>query len=84
MAAKPAKVTVYSTAFCAPCDGLKNYLKSNDIDFVTRDMMMEEDAAELIEDKGIRSSPVLQIDDVFYHGTDLNRDKLDVLLGLNG
>ncbi len=82
MTTKQANVTVYSTAFCAPCDGLKNYLKSNNIKFATRDMMMEAEAAELIENMGIRSSPVLQVDDAFYYGADLNKDKLDVLLGL--
>lgn len=76
------RFTVYTTALCAPCDGLKNYLSANSIMFTTKDLMMDEAAADFIEGKGIRSSPVLQIDDDLYYGSDLNKDKLDKILAL--
>ena len=76
------KFTVYTTALCAPCDGLKNYLSANGIAFATRDLMMDEEAADFIETKGIRSSPVLQIDDTLFYGADLNKENLDRVLNL--
>lgn len=76
------RFTVYTTALCAPCDGLKNYLSANGVKFTTKDLMMDEEAADFIEGKGIRSSPVLQIDDDLYYGSDLNKDKLDKILAL--
>mgnify|MGYP000011708955 CR=1 FL=1 len=73
---------VYSTPLCSPCDGLKTYLTNNSVKFSTKDLMMDEDAAELIESKGIRSTPVLQIDDAFYFGADLQKERLDKILNL--
>lgn len=73
---------VYTTALCAPCDGLKNYLSANGIRFKIRDLMMDGEAAEFIESKGIRSAPVLQIDDDLYYGSDLNKENLARILAL--
>lgn len=75
-------VTVYSTPLCAPCEQLKSYLRERGVEFAARDLMMDEDAAEFIESKNIRSSPVLQVDDTLLHGPDLEPAKIDALLGL--
>jgi len=80
--ATPDNIVVYSTPLCSPCDGLKNYLKSNSVKFSTKDLMMDEEAAEFIEDKGIRSTPVLQVGDDLYFGADLSKDRLDEILSI--
>ena len=43
---------------------------------------MDEDAAEFIDSKNIRTSPVLQVDDTLLHGQELEPSKIDALLGL--
>ena len=76
------KVIVYSTPLRAPCEQLKGYLKAHDVTFVVKDLMMDEEAAAFIESRNIRSSPVLQVDDVLLYGADLGPKKVDELLGL--
>ena len=44
--------------------------------------MVDEDAAAFIESRNIRSSPVLQVDDILLYGPDLGPEKVDELLGL--
>ena len=75
-------VVVYTTPFCVPCEQLKRYLDTHGIVFTTRDLMMDEDAAEFIDSKNIRTSPVLQVDDTLLHGQELEPSKIDALLGL--
>lgn len=75
-------VTVYSTPLCAPCERLKNYLRSNGIEFVAKDLMLDEDAGDFLESKGVRSSPVLQVGEDLYHGDDLAKERLDSILAL--
>lgn len=77
-----SEVIVYSTPFCAPCDSLKQYLKANGVPFIAKDLMMDEEAAEHIEDLGIRSSPVLEVDGKAYAGAQLAQDSLNAILGL--
>jgi|TARA_Y100000588_G_scaffold111872_1_gene122739 glutaredoxin len=77
-----ANVTVYSTPLCAPCEQLKTYLRDRGVEFTAKDLMMDEDAAEFIDSKNIRTSPVLQVDDTLLHGQELEPSKIDVLLGL--
>ena len=77
-----AKVTVYSTPLCAPCERLKKYLTSHGVPFESKDLMMDEEAAEMIEDLGIRSSPVLEFEGKFYTGAQLSPEGLDEILGL--
>lgn len=77
-----ANVTVYSTPLCAPCERLKQYLKAHGVPFEARDLMMDEEAAEKIEDLGIRSSPVLEVDGRFYAGTQLTPELLGGILGI--
>jgi len=76
------KVVVYSTPLCAPCESLKQFLRSIGIAFVAKDLMMDEEAAEYIESKGIRSSPVLQIDDQLYYGSDLGKERIEQLFSV--
>ncbi|MGE4218944.1 MAG: glutaredoxin family protein [Alphaproteobacteria bacterium] len=75
-------VTVFSTPFCAPCERLKAYLKAQGVAFTVRDLMLDEDAAEMIEDRNIRTSPVLQVGETLYHGPDLHPDSLACILAL--
>jgi len=75
-------VVVYSTPFCAPCEQLKAYLRERGVAFTAKDLMMDEDAAEFIDQQNIRTSPVLQVGDTLLHGQDLERAKVDALLGL--
>jgi len=77
-----AQVTVYSTPLCAPCERLKQYLKAQGVPFEAKDLMMDEEAAEKIEDLGIRSSPVLEVDGRYYSGTQLTPEHLVGILGL--
>ena len=77
-----ANITVYSTPLCAPCEQLKTYLRDRGVEFTAKDLMMDEDAAEFIDSKNIRTSPVLQVDDTLLHGQELEPSKIDVLLGL--
>lgn len=75
-------VIVYSTPLCAPCEQLKRYLTEHHVSFVTKDLMMDEDAAEFIEGQGIRTSPVLQVGESLLHGNDIEPGNIDALLGL--
>ncbi len=75
-------VTVYSTPLCQPCEQLKAYLRDRGVEFTAKDLMMDEDAADFIEDQNIRTSPVLQVGDKLFHGADLERENIDAALGL--
>ena len=73
-------VIVYSTPLCAPCEALKRALKARGISFRTVDLLLDEAAAERLEDQGIRSAPALEIDGRLYAGAALAEDRLDGLL----
>jgi len=75
-------VIVYSTPLCTPCERLKAYLKDRGVEFIAKDLMMDEDAAEFIDEKNIRTSPVLRVGDELLHGADLEPAKIDALLAL--
>lgn len=75
-------VTVYTTPFCVPCDQLKRWLKDQDVAFKVRDLMMDEEAQDRLEEKGIRSTPALEVDGEIYAGEALSPDRVKVLLGL--
>ncbi len=75
-------VIVYSTPLCAPCEQLKGYLRAHDVDFMAKDLMLDEAAAAFIDSHNIRTSPVLQVGDMLLHGADLGPEKVDELLGL--
>ena len=75
-------ITVYSTPLCAPCEQLKTYLRAHDVEFIAKDLMMDEVAAEFIDGHNIRTSPVLQVGDQLLHGAELHPAKIDAILGL--
>ncbi|MDA0663759.1 MAG: glutaredoxin family protein [Proteobacteria bacterium] len=77
-----AEIIVYSTPLCQPCEQLKRYLTDLGVDFTAKDLMMDEDAAEFIDDQNIRTSPILQVGDTLLHGADLEPVNIDKLLGL--
>ncbi|MDP6390312.1 MAG: glutaredoxin family protein [Alphaproteobacteria bacterium] len=76
------EVTVYSTPLCQPCEQLKAYLRDLGVEFAAKDLIMDEDAAEFIDSKNIRTSPILRVGDELLHGDDLEPEKIDALLGL--
>jgi glutaredoxin len=73
-------VTVYTTPLCVPCEALKRALKARGVSFQTVDLLMDEEAAERLEEQGIRSAPALEVDGRFYTGAALADDRLDTLL----
>lgn len=82
MADEAREVVVYTTPFCVPCDQLKRYLESNGVVFTTRDLMMDEEAQDRIDDSGIRSTPILEVDGELYAGAALAPEKVKALLDL--
>ena len=76
------EVIVYTTPFCVPCERLKRYLDSQGVPFTTRDLMMDEDAQDKIDDAGIRSTPILEVDGELYAGEALAPEKIRALLDL--
>ena len=76
------EVVVYTTPFCAPCEQLKRFLSDNGVPFTIRDLMMDEEAQDRLEEKGIRSTPALEVDGEIYAGEALSPDRVKVLLGL--
>lgn len=77
----PLTVTVYTTPLCAPCEALKRALRARGVTFRTIDLLMDEEAAERLEDHGIRGAPALEIDGRFYVGPALADERLDAILG---
>ena len=76
------EVIVYSTPLCAPCERLKQYLAAHDVEFTVKDLMMDEEAADLMMSRNIRTSPALQVGDEILFGKDLNPERIGALLGL--
>ena len=76
----PREVVVYSTPLCIPCERLKAYLRERGVQFTVRDLLMDEEAADLLAERGIRTTPVLQVDDEFVVG--FQPEKVADLLGL--
>ena len=75
-------VVVYTTPFCVPCEQLKRYLDTHGIVFTTRDLMMDEDAQDKVDDAGIRSTPVLEVNGELYAGEALSPEKIRAVLDL--
>lgn len=76
------KITVYTTPFCVPCEQLKRYLDTQGVSFTIRDLMMDEDAQDKIDDAGIRSTPILEVDGEFFAGEALAPEKIRALLDI--
>ena len=76
------KITVYTTPFCVPCEQLNRYLDTQGVSFATRDLMMDEDAQDKVDDAGIRTTPILEVDGKLYAGEALAPEKIRALLDL--
>ena len=77
---KERQITVYSQPFCGPCAALANYLTGNVVEFVSKDIMSDEEAREELYRLGVRSAPALVVDDEVLIGFD--KAKIDALLDL--
>ena len=75
-------VVVYTTPMCAPCDALKKFLTANGVVFRVRDLMMDEDAQDRLDEARIRSTPALEVDGELFAGDALNPDNVRQLLDL--
>ena len=73
-------IVVYTTPLCAPCEALKRALAARGLAFRTVDLLMDEEAAERLEEHGIRSAPALEVDGRLYAGAQLAPDRLDAVL----
>lgn len=79
----PARdVVVYTSPFCAPCEQLKRFLATHGVGFRVRDLLMDEEAQDRLEDARIRSTPALEVDGQLYAGEALTPERLKALLGL--
>ncbi len=65
------ELTVFSSPLCGPCERMKMWLSERDYDFTVRDVMMDEEAGELLESQDIRTTPALQVGDHFIVGFDV-------------
>lgn len=81
-ATEPPEVIVYSTPLCIPCEELKRHLTANNVPFTLVDVLIDEDAAELLEDAGIYSSPAISIAGELFDGADAAR--VNALLKIAG
>ncbi len=75
------EVIVYSTPLCEPCEQLKSYLRERGVEFRVRDLLMDEEAAEALEQHNIWSAPAISVGDEFLEGFDQQR--VDALLGIS-
>ena len=64
-------ITVFSSPLCGPCERMKAWLAERDYEFTVRDVMMDEEAGELLESHDIRTTPALQVGDRFVVGFDV-------------
>ena len=82
MATDQRDIVVYTSPYCAPCEQLKRFLTGHNIPFRTRDLMMDEEAQDRLDEARIRSTPALEVDGQFFAGDDLTHDKVKELLGI--
>jgi glutaredoxin-like protein NrdH len=81
--ADPARdVIVYTSPMCAPCEQLKRFLTANGVTYRVRDLLMDEDAQDRLDEARIRSTPALEVDGHIYAGDALTPDKVRELLGI--
>jgi glutaredoxin len=72
------KATVFSSPLCAPCERLKEYLRARGVEFIVRDVMVDEEAALFLESRNLRSTPVLMLDGELITG--FQRERIEQLL----
>ena len=81
MTAKPRDVVVYTSPMCTPCDQLKRYLTSLGVTYRVRDLLMDEDAQDRLDEARIRSTPALEVDGAIYAGAELTPESVRELVG---
>jgi len=80
---EPARdVIVYTSPMCAPCEQLKRFLTASGVTYRVRDLLMDEDAQDRLDEARIRSTPALEVDGRIYAGDALTQEKVRELLGL--
>ena len=77
------RIVLYTTPMCGPCEQVKAYLTALGVAFEVVDVMMDEEAAELLDSNGIRSAPALAVGAKIVAGAALSTDRIDELLGLH-
>ncbi|MGE0765696.1 MAG: glutaredoxin family protein [Hyphomicrobiaceae bacterium] len=82
MTAEPRDIVVYTSPMCVPCEQLKGYLRRLGVSFRVRDLLMDEDAQDRLDEARIRSTPALEVDGVIYAGSELTPDKVRALVGM--
>ncbi len=82
MTEKAAEVVVYTSPMCAPCEQLKSYLKHLGVPFRVRDLLMDEEAQDRLDEARIRSTPALEVGGVIYAGSELTPEKVRALVGV--
>lgn len=75
-------VVVYTSPMCAPCEQLKRYLTAHGVKYRVRDLLMDEDAQDRLDEARIRSTPALEVDGHIYAGDALTPERIKSLLGL--
>ena len=73
------EIIVYSTPLCGPCERLKDHLRAVGVSFIVKDVLVDEQAAEFLESRNIRSTPVLSVDGELLEG--YQPEKVDELIG---
>lgn len=74
-----SSVLIYTTPTCAFCHMAKEYFKSKDIEFDTKDITQDKDAYQEILDKSDQlGTPVIDIDGIVVIG--FNRNEIDAAL----
>lgn len=76
------EVVVYTSPMCAPCEQLKSYLKHLGVAFRVRDLLMDEEAQDRLDEARIRSTPALEVGGVIHAGSELTPEKVRALVGL--
>jgi glutaredoxin-like protein NrdH len=76
------EVIVYSSPMCAPCEQLKRYLTSLGVAYRVRDLLMDEEAQDRLDEARIRSTPALEVDGKIYAGDVLSPEKVRELIGM--
>tara|TARA_B100001971_G_C17665781_1_gene275053 strand:- start:223 stop:453 length:231 start_codon:yes stop_codon:yes gene_type:complete len=70
-----AEVIVYSTKTCPWCIKVKEFLKTNKVSFIEKDVSNEKNAKEMFEKSKQRSVPVIDIDGEIIVGFDESKLK---------
>ena len=72
------EVTVFTSKMCSYCYVAKDYLSSKGIQYIEKDIGVDQEAREELIQKGITAVPVIKIDEELVVGFD--KDRIDELL----